>query len=72
MTRAFMIKIDTKFARFILPRIILQGEERHLREMMKRPEYVKKIGIPESCLFCKYDLVPLPVAEAYFAQLGLL
>jgi hypothetical protein len=69
-----MIKIDTKYTRFILPGIILQGEERHLREMMKRPEYVKKIGIPESCLFCKckYDLVPIPVAENYFAELGLL
>jgi hypothetical protein len=67
-----MIKIDTKFARFILPGIVLQGEERHLREMMKRPAYVKKIGIPESCLFCKYDLVPLPVVEKYFRELGLL
>jgi hypothetical protein len=68
---AWMIKIDNKYVRYILPGIILQGDERDLMHKMRDPAFVRKIGVPESCLSCKYGLVPLHVAEGYFKQLGL-
>jgi hypothetical protein len=66
-----MIKIDNEFVRYILPGIILQGEELDLQKLMRDPAYVKKIGVPDSCIFSRYGLIPLEIAEKYFKQLAL-